>query len=104
MLAKAVCSERACPALGGEAAPNQATRFYLEVGGVFIGAASAQRGASPLTTYCLREQARSHIGSSWISNSVTNDQNHDHSHKFCAILANRAAYCIELDSHKGFAA
>ena len=55
-------------------------------------------------THRIREQARSHIGSSWISKQCSNDQNLDHSHKFCAILANCAAYCIELDSHKGFAA
>ncbi|WP_218580168.1 hypothetical protein, partial [Pseudomonas sp. SWRI 103] len=59
----AVCSERACPALGGEAAPNQATWFYLELRGVFHWRCfAAQRGASPLTTHRLREQARSHIG------------------------------------------
>lgn len=32
------------------------------------------------------------------------DQMQGLGHKFCAILANRAGYCIELDSHKGFAA
>jgi len=39
-----------------------------------------------------------------IQDSVANDWILHPSHKFCAILANRAAYCIELDSHKGFAA
>jgi len=33
-----------------------------------------------------------------------NDRILGRSHKFRAILANRAAYCIELDSHKRFAA
>ncbi len=36
----AICSERACPALGGEAPPNQTSWIYLELGGAFIGAAS----------------------------------------------------------------
>ncbi len=35
---------------------------------------------------------------------ITHDRIPSHSHKFRAILANRAGYCIELDSHKGFAA
>ncbi|WP_411382494.1 hypothetical protein [Pseudomonas sp. MPB26] len=67
MPAIAVCSERACPALGGEAAPNQATWFYLELRGVFIGAAS-QPSAGGATIRQARslhtvfEQARSHIG------------------------------------------
>ncbi len=51
-----------------------------------------------------RRQASSHIRTAPISDRITNDRNLSHSHKFCAILANRAAYCIELDSHKGFAA
>ncbi len=51
-----------------------------------------------------RRQARYHSGSAPISGRLTNDRNLTRSHKFCAILANRAAYCIELDSHKRFAA
>jgi hypothetical protein len=46
----------------------------------------------------LQPQASQHLqGSAY-------DRIKGHSHKFCVILANRAAYCIELDSHKGFAA
>ncbi len=37
-------------------------------------------------------------------NRIINDQNPLLGHILFAILANRAAYCIELDSHKGFAA
>jgi len=51
-----------------------------------------------------RGQAPSHIDLDWIQGCITNDQIPPLSHKFCAILANRAAYCIELDSHKDFAA
>ena len=46
-----ICGERACPALGGEAAPNQATRCCLTLGGALMGGRfAARRGASPLTT------------------------------------------------------
>ncbi len=45
------CSERACPALGGEAAPNQATRIYPDTRWCpYWGGFAPQRGASPLTT------------------------------------------------------
>ena len=39
-----------------------------------------------------------------IHERITHDRITGHSHKFRAILGNRAGYCIELDSHKGFAA
>lgn len=51
-----------------------------------------------------REHAPSHIDLHRIQRCLANDRILARSHKFCAILANRAAYCIELDSHKGFAA
>ena len=55
-------------------------------------------------THRNREQAPSHIDLHRIQSCIANDRITGHSHKFRAILANRAAYCIELDSHKGFAA
>lgn len=45
---------------------------------------------------------RAHASVGTISSHT--DQMQGLGHKFCAILANRAGYCIELDSHKGFAA
>jgi len=55
-------------------------------------------------THCNREQAPSTFDLHSIQGRITYDRIPGLSHKFCAILANRAAYCIELDSHKGFAA
>ncbi|WP_211279883.1 hypothetical protein, partial [Pseudomonas cedrina] len=63
----------ACPALGCEAAPNQATGFYLKLGDAFIGAASPPSAGqarslqgyfsvveSCVDTYGYRRQASSH--------------------------------------------
>ena len=58
----------------------------------------------PALTDRYRRQASSHIDLRLPHHRVSNDRIRGHSHKFRAILANRAAYCIELDSHKGFAA
>ncbi len=58
---RAFCGERACPALGREAAPNTAPELPDTLQRSYWGCFAAQRGASPLTTasplitgYCLR--------------------------------------------------
>ncbi|WP_457292010.1 hypothetical protein, partial [Pseudomonas azotoformans] len=48
------CGERACPALGCEAAPFSLTAFYqMKLGAWFWGRFALQRGASPLATTSL---------------------------------------------------
>ena len=51
MIHTACCGERACPALGCEAAPIKNAEFLQKELGVCVwGCYAAQRGASPLTT------------------------------------------------------